>query len=174
MKPQEFETLMNFMAAAVNREITDATKEAWYVMLGDLPYTLARAAFMQVLAEHEYSNLPPVGLIRRRAVELRAGKKITAAEAWGMTLRAIKNFGHMREKEALESLPKEAAKIARWLGWRELCHSENVDVSRGQYMKMFETQTRRQQELAIMPPDVRRLVGAVGEALALPGERKGK
>ena len=96
---------MRFMAAAVNRPVSEETAEAWYQILGDIPYKLAKAAFMRVLAQNEYQNLPPVGLIRRAAMDLSAGHSLTAAEAWGMVLCAVHAFEFYQEQKALESMP---------------------------------------------------------------------
>lgn len=173
MNEHEFATLMRFMAAAINRQIGEETAEAWYQMLGDIQYKTAKAAFMRVLATNAYQNLPPVGLIRRAAIDLSAGPNLLAAEAWGMVLRAIHGFGFYDEAKALESLPENVAQVVRWMGWRELCHSDNVDVIRAQFMRMYDTQTTRQRDLDLMPPDVRKLMDEVGVALQLP-EKTGK
>jgi hypothetical protein len=172
MTEDEFATLMRFMGAAINRPISGETAEAWFQMLCDIPYKLAKAAFMKVLAEHEFANLPPVGLIRRAALEIKAGPTITAAQGWGMVMRAIREYGHYREAQALDALPENVAQVVRWMGWGEICQSDSVDVIRAQFMRMYDTQVNRQKELAIMPPDVRELMGAVGGALEMPADRK--
>ena len=171
MSPREFETLMNFMAAAINREISDETKEAWYQMLCDLPYQIAKAAFMRVLAQNEYQTLPPVGLIRRAALDLSAGPTLTAAEAWGIVLRAVHAFGFYQERKALESMPENVAQVVKWMGWQEICHSDNLDVVRGQFIRMYDTQTSRKRDLELMPPEVRQMISAA--VLQLP-EKTGK
>jgi hypothetical protein len=56
------------------------------------------------------------------------------------------------------------------MGWQEICHSDNLDVVRGQFIRMYDTQTSRKRDLELMPPEVRKMIAA---ALQLP-EKTGK
>jgi hypothetical protein len=53
------------------------------------------------------------------------------------------------------------------MGWREICHSENLDVVRGQFIKLFETQRKREQQLKVLPQDLKAIVTRASEKLLL-------
>ena len=169
MTEQEFATLMRFLSASIAKPISEETIEAWYQLLGDLPYQLAKMAFKKVLTENQYQNLPPIGLIRRAAIDIQSGPRMQSAEAWGLVLRAIKRYGIYRKKEALESLPPDVAKIVEWLGWTELCNAENIEVIRAQFCRAYEANEAREKDMAILPPDVRKVITGTAERLAIEG-----
>ena len=170
MTRKEFTKIIGFLSAVIDKPMSEATIEAWYVMLKDLDYPETMMAVKKVLAESQYPTMPAVGQIRKAAAELEGGQAITGAQAWGMLLQAIHKYGFYREREALESLPQDVAKVVDWMGWSELCHGENVDVIRGQFLKMYDNQVNRQKELGLMPQDIRDLLTDVGEKLKI-GDR---
>ena len=169
MTRAEIGKLLAFVTAVYpNIDIRDGTVEAWYELLKDLEPKLALAAVKKVIAESEIPALPAVGKIRKAAITLQSGYRITAPEAWGMVARAIRQYGFYSEDEAMKELPSGVAQVVRLMGWRELCHSEKPDVARAQFMRMYETQENRTRELAGLPPGVKELVKDIGKALRLP------
>ncbi len=169
MTQAEVGKLLAFITAVYpNIDIRDGTVEAWYEMLHDLDYKTAQAAVKKVIADSEIPALPAVGKIRKAALNLQNGYSITAPEAWGKALRAVRNHGYYGEAEAMKELPTDVAQVVRWMGWREICHSDAPDVVRAQFMRMYETQEKRLREIAGLPPGVRDLVKGLGNALALP------
>jgi hypothetical protein len=169
MTQAEVGKLLAFITAVYpNIDIRDGTVEAWHELLRDLDYKVAAAAVKKVVAESEIPALPAVGKIRKAALDLQHGYSITAPEAWGMILRAVRNHGYYGEAEAMKELPPDVAQVVRWMGWREICHSDTPDVVRAQFMRMYETQEKRTRELAGLPPGVRDLVKGLGDAFALP------
>lgn len=121
---------------------------------------LAVAAVKKLIAQEEYPVLPTIGKIRKAAQDLCDAGLLTASEAWGQVLSAVHKYGYYREGDALESMAPEVARVVGWMGWQELCHSDNIDVVRGQFIKMFDTDQKRQRDLALMPPEVRKYLQA--------------
>jgi hypothetical protein len=168
MTKQEFAQAMALLSAAIDRPIGKTTIAAWYEFVQDLPGTAVLAAVQTIIATDEYPTLPSIGKIRKTAIELSKPKTITAAEAWGLTIKAIRSYGHNREKEALEKLPPEAARIAEMMGWQQMCHADNVEVIRGQFMKMFDQVSARDTQERLIPPQARALLAGLGRSLSLP------
>ena len=56
-----------------------------------------------------------------------------------------------------------------WMGWRDICVSENIDVVRGQFLRMYEIQQRREQERAMLPDDIRGLIDKIGRDMLPDG-----
>jgi len=169
MTQAEVGKLLAFITAVYpNIDIRDGTVEAWHELLKDLDFKVALSATKKVVAESEIPALPAVGKIRKAALDLQNGYSITAPEAWGMVLRAVHNHGYYGEAEAMAELPPDVAQVVRWMGWREICHSDAPDVVRAQFMRMYETQEKRTREIAGLLPGVKDLIKGLGEALALP------
>lgn len=135
----------------------------WEKMLADIPYEVAEKALMKVLATSKF--FPTVADIREAATTITAPQLPTAAEAWGEVIKAVRRYGTYQENEAMESLPLPVAQVVRWIGWREICLSEEPEVVRAQFMRMYDTQVKRERENAQMPADVRQLIGQVGKPL---------
>ena len=175
MTQAEVGKLLAFITAVYpNIDIRDGTVEAWHELLRDLDYKVAVAAVKKVVAESEIPALPAVGKIRKAALDLQHGYSITAPDAWGMVLRAIRNHGFYGEVEAMAELPPDVAQVVRWMGWAEICHSEKVDVVRAQFMRMYETQEKRTREVAGLPPGVKELIKGIDETLRLPNASEHK
>jgi len=100
MTRAEVGKLLAFITAVYpNIDIRDGTVEAWHELLKDLDYRIAAAAVKKVVAESEIPALPAVGKIRKAALDMQNGYCITAPEAWGMVLKAIRNHGFYGEAE---------------------------------------------------------------------------
>lgn len=169
MTREEFAAAIALLSAAIDKPIGRTTIAAWYEITKDLPAEAFHAAVQTVIATDEYPVMPSIGKIRKTAIQLMQPGRMTAAEAWGATIKAIRNYGYNREKDALESLPPETAEAARLMGWQQMCHAENIDVIRGQFLRIYETQATRAAEERLIPPAARALISGVAGKLALPG-----
>jgi len=162
MTKTEFAKLMAFVTAAIDKPVARPTVDAYFEMLNDLPYNLAAAAVKKIIATDEYPTLPTIGKIRQAAAEISRGHILSAAEAWGMVIKAIHGYGYYREAEALAALPGHVAEVVRWMGWQSICMSDKIDVVRGQFVKMYETHQKREQEQAVLPAGVRDAIARIG------------
>jgi len=168
MTEKEFAKMMSFVMAAIEKKPSKQTIEVYYEMLKDLPFDLAFAAAKKVIAQDEYPVLPTIGKLRKAAQDLCYMDKLSAPEAWGRVLQAVRRHGSYGEEEALQELPPEIALVVKWMGWREICFSNSPDVVRAQFMRMYETQILRQKEIDFLPEGVKVLLKDVGDKLKLP------
>jgi len=161
-------------AAFPNIQITEAMVSLWYELLGDIDFNLAKAAVKKLLLESPYP--PSIADIRKRAVEILTPEeeKIDAAEAWGEVERAMRFYGFYREAEALESMSPRVAKVVRWMGWRDICLSEEPGVVRGQFLKMYEQVTEREQKEKLLPERLKADIKMLSERFTLPAEQETK
>jgi hypothetical protein len=133
------------------------TAETWAVLLEDCPVELVLKAVKRHCLLSKYP--PTVAEIRENAYAVvnPDGEK-SVDEAWGEVVRAIHNYGLYRELEALESLSPQVRKVAKVIGWRELCLSEEPDVIRGQFRKMYEVSAMRAKQDALLPAGFNQLL----------------
>jgi len=143
------------------------TAVLWEKMLSDLPYPLAEKALIKVLSTAKY--FPAVAEIREAATELTTPLPMTAAEAWGQVMEAVRKFGSYRAKEAMEWMDPQVANMVRRFGFVDICRSEEIGVIRGQFIKLWESQSKREKELSVMPAQIKQLILGVADKKKLLG-----
>lgn len=152
-KTETVQLLAVVNAAFPNMQVTEATVKLWHELLGDLDFNLAIAATKKLILESSYP--PTIADIRKRAAEIMTPQEIDAAEAWGEVERAIRKYGYYCESEALESMSPQVARVVRYIGWREICLSEEPGVVRGQFLKMYQQVSEREQKMRLLPQSLR-------------------
>jgi hypothetical protein len=158
MTEQEVKDLLLFVAALYGErfKMNVFTKRAWYLCVCHVDsFDVAKGA---IIRHAQTSQFPPTPaeLLKHVAEITDPSSQMSGAEAWGLAIRAARNFGARKEKEALLSLPVSVRQVVKEFGWREFCLSENLDVIRGEFLKMYAShQVRRQQQLALPPIDDR-------------------
>ncbi|SMB97824.1 Loader and inhibitor of phage G40P [Thermanaeromonas toyohensis ToBE] len=170
MTEQEAAYLVALAAAnfpALQEKDLGPTVELWYRLLQDLPYQVVEKALLKVLSEVRY--FPTVAEIRQAAAEIMQPETLSPGEAWALVLQAVKRYGSYREAEALAALPEDVARAVRYLGWREICLSEQPEVVRAQFMKVYEQVIGRQRESVVTPREVRELTAKIAQQKALGG-----
>jgi hypothetical protein len=161
MKPAEIAELLTLIAAAWPRfEPDDAKVILWSELFADVDFEVAKVALKKLMLLNTFP--PSVAELRQAVMDVKMPDKLSAPEAWGLTLKAIHIYGYYREAEALESLPEQVAEVVRWMGWQSICMSDNVDVVRGQFMRMYETQQKRDREQAVLPTGLRDAIARIG------------
>ena len=136
-------------AAFPNMKISEATVSVWYELLGDLDFRVAQTAVKKILLESPYP--PTIADIRKSAVDVSVPRKLSGAEAWGKVINAIHGYGSYGQEKALAALDATTAKVVRYMGWRELCTSEEPGVIRGQFLKMYQQVQKREEEDELLP-----------------------
>ena len=141
---------------------TDEMKSAWHQMLADIPFDIAVSALQRHAALSPY---PP------SISEIRSGTAKTMLlpdVAWGMVSKAILQHGSRQGKAAKESMPPEVWAVVERMGWESLCMSEAPEVGRGQFLKLFELQNKRERERSVLPEGLAQRLEQIG---ALPNAK---
>ncbi|AYO30828.1 hypothetical protein D2962_09570 [Biomaibacter acetigenes] len=149
------------------------TAMLWFEMLKDVPYKVAEKALFKILATAKY--FPTVAEMREAIMEITTPQTETAAEAWGEVERAIRLYGYYRQAEALASMSPRTAKVVKYMGWQEICLSEEPGVVRGQFLKMYEQVAEREQKERLLPAalkeDIKRLSGSMSMKMLEGGKQ---
>ena len=158
MTEKEVSDLLLFVSALYGERfiMNPFTKRAWYFAVGHVEsFEVAKGA---VIRHAQTSQFPPTPaeLLKHVAEIADPSSQMSGAEAWGLVIRAARDFGARKEKEALLSLPVSVRQVMKAFGWQEFCLSEYPDVIRGEFLKMYAShQVRRQQQLALPPVNER-------------------
>jgi len=137
------------VAAYPSFDVDDARDRIWFEMLGDLDYQLACAAVRRHLAISRFA--PTIAEIREQVAAIANPDRLTAAEAWGELMQAVRRHGYYRPAEGMASLSEATRRVAEMIGWREINMCEQVDVLRGQFLRMYEQVQGRMEREAVLP-----------------------
>lgn len=141
-------------------EITPIRKMTWQHTIGRFPFHLVKQATFNVICRLKYT--PHVhDIIEETTKLLCPDNYISPTDAWGLILTAIHRYGAYNEKTGVASLPPYIQSVVKCIGWRDMCLSENVDVLRGEFFKMYSNhQMRITQENTMLsaPQRLRELV----------------
>lgn len=142
MKASETAKLLAVISAAYpNFQADESRAKVWAQMLADVDYRVADIAVWRHIATSKFP--PSIAEIREQARIALQGPEYTATESWEEFIQGIRRFGQYREQEALDSFHPLTRRMAEAIGWWDACMSENVDVLRGQYLRMFEQLRQR-------------------------------
>lgn len=151
MTKGEVAKLLVVLAASYPKfEVDDLKVQVWYEMLGDLDYDVANIAIKKIIMLNTFP--PAIAEVRKAAIQISSPRGLTAAEAWGEVIRAIRDYGYYREKEAMASMSPITAQVVRYLGWREICLSEEPEILRAHFLKMYDQVAAREQEKQLLSP----------------------
>ncbi len=174
MTRAETAELLTLMAAAWPRfEPDDAKVALWSELFSDVDFRVVKVALKKLMILNTFP--PSVAELRQAVAEVSRpeGSRLPAPEAWGLAIKAIHEYGYYREGEAMASLPESVAQVVRWMDYQQLCLSENTDVIRGQFIRMYETQQRREAEQAVLPPGLKQDIARLAEGLKIEQARVG-
>lgn len=177
MTDEEMAYVTNYVEAAIGsrQQFTDEQREVWFDLLGDLPKGVVLAACKAVLIDHEYPTIPPVGLVRRKALSL-ADPPVDGPTAWVQSLSAVRRFGCDRERDGLKSLPPRIAYALRAFGWRSLCDTtdDKLHFAREQFLSLYATTEATAEHRAALPPSVRAVAELAAASMGMPDDGNGR
>ena len=136
--------------------------ELWTEMLTDVPYPVVEAAAKKLILESPYP--PTISDVRKQVVDITTEPtdRIDGATAWGEVSKAIREYGWYNPDEAMQSMSPRAARVARMIGWKEICTCEQPGVIRGQFIKMFDAYSGREKQDALLPEKLQSTIRQIG------------
>lgn len=154
MTKAEFVSIMAVLEAGVGKKIPALQAAVYFDLLGDLPVGALQVAAKRALVEAQYPGLPPIGVLRRLAVEATRPPSLTWGEAWELSSRAIQKYGYTKEAEGLATLPLTVRRAVECLGWQAVCDcdKDRTETLRAQFRGIYESLDGRKQRAALLPP----------------------
>lgn len=140
-------------------DVDNGKLELWFELLGDIPYNIAQLTIKKIIMENQFP--PTIAEIRKAALDITEPKQVTGAEAWGEVMFAIQRYGWCKPEEALESMSDRTRRVVKMIGWQEICGNENIDVLRGQFLKMYEQVSGRERNEALLPQSLKDQINAL-------------
>ena len=170
MEAKEFAVFADRLKTAFPKDNLLATRDQmdwWFDLLGDIPFQTAILALKKYALSNKFP--PSVSEIRTIAADLTGERLPDADEAWGQVNNAIRRFGYMREREALDSMSEPVRKAVERIGFQNICQSpyEQLNTLRAQFRGAYEAEYRRSMEVHKMPERMK-LEQATMQQAALP------
>lgn len=168
MRAIDFAPIMAVLSAAIARPVSEETTRVYFDLLKDLPLPALQLAAKRAVMESQYPVLPPVGVLRKLALESLTPARLLADEAWERVRRAIRRYGYYREADGLASLPQEVRRAAECLGWQSLCDSTEPEVCRAQFRKAYEAIVERERRMELLPDAMQCAIATLSGTRAWP------
>ena len=168
---------------------------AWAEMLADIPLDKAKEAVKYAVATSPFP--PSICEIRNYSVKISENSLRSPEEAWKIALDAIRTYNTRTvpkegfksktyefvrfgepvkaqpsgvEYEAKRNVPPDGWEVMELMGYADMCASENADVLRGQFMKIWSNKTSREHEYRVVAPIVPQLVERVAQNMLMGGQ----
>jgi len=119
--------------------------------LSDLEF---KKAVDEIIATQKdlYPGTNIIALIRERA---KTKLRLTSAEAWGIVKNQISQIGSYGQPKFEDPIIAKAVGI---LGWRELCMSENQEIDRAHFFKVYDSLVEREKNSIMLPERLKKLI----------------
>lgn len=200
MNKKEVAALFGLISALFPRDEKFANADkmmvtAWAEMLADIPLDKAKEAVKYAVATSPFP--PSICEIRNYAVKISENSLRSPEEAWKIALDAMRTYNTRTvpiegfnsktyefvkfgepvkvrpsglEYEAKRNVPPDVWEVMELMGYADMCASENADVLRGQFMKIWSNKTSREHEYRVVSPIVPQLIEKVENRLLEGGE----
>lgn len=200
MNKKEVAALFGLISALFPRDEKFANADkmmvtAWAEMLADIPLDKAKEAVKYAVATSPFP--PSICEIRNYAVKISENSLRSPEEAWKIASDAIRTYNTRTvpiegfnskeykfvkfgepvkirpsglEYEAKRHVPPDVWEVMELMGYADMCASENADVLRGQFMKIWSNKTSREHEYRVVSPIVPQLIEKVANRLLEGGE----
>lgn len=161
MTEVEFAKGMGLLAAAIGRQISRETMEAWFLVLGDMSADEFNRGIVESLKSHKFAGLPPLGVVREHAVVSRRNLACSdrALIAWSVIKSCVAKHGAYATVDFDD--PVVNVVIRRLGGWPRICDTpagEAFDVwLKRDFCSLYEASS----QLPIQADDARPIHGLV-------------
>ena len=139
MTEVEAASLIAILAAAFPNAKIDARSVSVYVEhIREFPYADGQEAVTGIVRTSEW--FPTVAVLRREILSLQGALCPAAEEAWVEVEAGMRKYGRTRRVEWSHPAIGEAVSA---MGWTNMCLSENIDVVRGHFFKIYNSVSKR-------------------------------
>jgi hypothetical protein len=134
-------------------QVTETKINLWFNLLGDLDFKIVQVAVKKLILESPY--VPTISDIRKQAIEI-IHPSIDATEAYGEVRRAIKEYGYDNAPEAFGSMSPLTRRVCEYIGWQNICLSEEPSIIRGQFLRMYSELREKEQKEMLLPEGLKK------------------
>lgn len=163
MTREEIVNVLAVLKANYSGALKDMTRQEaegkinlWITMFADTDKEIMNLAIQKMIATSKY--FPTVAEVREAISEISTGYVIDGGAAWGEVIAAIRNYGQYREIQALESMSDITRTVVQRIGWRDLCISEDIEINRAHFLKIYQAEEKRQKQKNSLPLEIQQKI----------------
>ena len=177
MTRQETGIIMDILTAAYprfyagpDRPDMRSTVILWAEMFRDEPVELVAAGVKAFIASDNKGFPPHVGAIKNAIHSLSEATELDAAGAWALVRKAASNSAYAAQEE-FDKLPDQIKRLvgspSQLYDWSQMDSDSFNSVVGSNFQRSFRVRQERERMTALLPSDVRKLLGGLSEHLAL-------
>ena len=143
----------------------------WFMSFRDDDYKDVLAAVMAHINSDTERFMPPVGVIKAKLADIRAGEQMTELEAWNIVNDALRNSLYNSQKE-FDKLPPM---IQRLVGspyqlreWAQMDSDTVSSVIASNFQRSYKSRAAQERELLTLPTAVRQTMEQIAERMKMP------
>ncbi|MGF7396161.1 replicative helicase loader/inhibitor [Thermoanaerobacterium thermosaccharolyticum] len=125
-------------------------------MFKDVPYEVVNCALQKFILESSYP--PTVHDLYKEVMAFTKPDIPDEDEAWYEVARAIRLYGYYRPEEAFDSMSEVVRDVVKAIGWSEICLSENIEIVRDQFIRLYSIAIQRKEQEMLMPSTLKRRI----------------
>lgn len=148
------------------------TISLWAEMFKDDPAELVSAAVKALIATRTDGWPPNIGEVKAKMQTISEPQALSEGEAWALVEKACRNgiYGYKEEFDALPPAVQKAVGTANQLReWAIMNSDELKTVVASNFQRSFRTIQKRDREMALMPAEIRVVIGGLADRLMLGG-----
>lgn len=179
MNREEILLIMGVLKAAypayyrdMSRRDAETVVALWSDMFSEDPVDLVAAAVKALIASDENGFPPHIGSVKAKLRQLTEQPQMTASEAWGSVMKAIRRSGYNSQQEfdklpqMLQRLVGSPSQLKEWA----LMDAETVQsVVASNFQRSYQVRAKQEYEYQAIPQSVRQMIGAMADRMALEG-----
>lgn len=130
-------------------------------MFKDVPYEAVNCALQKFILESPYP--PTVHDLYKEVMAFTKPDIPDEDEAWYEVARAIRLYGYYRPEEAFGSMSEIVRDVVKAIGWSEICLSENIELVREQFIRLYVIAKQRKEQEMLMPSALKRRIARLAK-----------
>lgn len=144
-----------------------ASVNVWFAVLVDFDWKLVQTAFVAYVRENTSGFAPAPGQIIEKIQLLTKPEDLNEMEAWALVSKAIRRSAY-NSREEYEKLPESVQKAVgssnQLYAWA-MDTEYNESVVSSHFVRCYRTIIERENTVAKMPENIRKLIGRVNQKL---------
>lgn len=150
----------------ISREEAEDTVNLWEIKFRDYDYRIVSSA-VDAITDEERDFPPNIGDVKAKIRLITGSEELTAMEAWSLVSSALRNSGYESKKE-FKRLPQACQRVVgspnQLKEWAMMDSSVVQSVVASNFQRSYKVIAQRDQEIAKLPPDVKKLISRLSDA----------
>lgn len=154
----------------LTRKDGEAMANLWQTMFTEEPYEVVNSAVAALISTRTTGFSPTIGEVKEKIQALSRANELSEQAAWALVSKACSNglYGYQKE---FDKLPPEIQKVVgspeQIRSWAEVDTDTLQSVIASNFMRSYRAHVVREKENAMLPPDVRKLIGGIANGMKM-------